>query len=177
LTPLVGVEAVESFVGPLRQGVVHLAAIPLIYLAAVPWMVLAIALACRAVRPALVATVIGMWLLASLLFTFGALGPPLGLISPLGGARYYLFGAMCFCVLLAWGSTARSPLARYTAIAMLVLIISVALNQRLRSFWVPVFTQGPSWKAELEKCVPQSACIVTIWPQGQNRQIDLGVRP
>jgi hypothetical protein len=179
LTPLIGVERVETFVGPVRQGVVPLAALALVYLAAIPWMALAIGLASRAARVELVAIVAAMWLLASIFYTFGALGSPLDLISPLGGARYYLLGAMCFCLLLAWGSTASAPLARYTATALLVLIAGVSVSQHLRSAWVSAFTQGPSWKAQIAQCVPQSPCVVAIWPQAQNRQIDLGtgIRP
>jgi hypothetical protein len=179
LTPLIGVERVESFAGPVREGVVPLAALALVYLAAIPWMALSIWLASRAARVELVAIVAGTWLLASILYTFGALGSPLGLISPLGGARYYLLGAMCFCLLLAWGSTASAPVARYTATALLVLIVAVSVVQRLRGSWITPFTQGPSWRAEIEKCVPQSPCVVAIWPQIQNRRIDLGtgVRP
>jgi hypothetical protein len=177
LTPLIGVEAVESFAAPVRQGLVPPAALLLVYLAAIPWMALAVALASLAARPMLVAIVSGLWLAASVVYTFGALGPPLELISSIAGARYYLFGATCFCVLLAWGSAANARLPRYTAIALLLLIASVAVVQRLRSSWIPVFTQGPSWKAQIETCMPRSPCVVTIWPQGQNWRIDLGIRP
>jgi hypothetical protein len=174
LTPMIGVEPVESFAAPLRQGGMALAASPLVYLAAIPWMALAIALAGLAVRRALVAILAGVWPLASIVYTFGALGPTLELVSAIAGARYYLLGAMCFCLLLAWGSTARAPLARWAAVGLLVLIVSVSVVQRLRSSWIPDFTQGSAWKAEIAKCVPQSACVVTIWPQRQNRRIGLG---
>lgn len=163
LVPLFGVDWVGELSAPLRQGARALSAFTV--LAGLSLMLFAVAIAWRARRVPIVLIVAGLWILVSLVNTFGALGPPLDLISGKGGARYYLFGAMCFCLLLAIGTTAPSRSGSGVAVALLLVILGASAAQ-LGSPWFTQHTEGPSWKRELAKCAPSAPCAVAIWPDG-----------
>ena len=161
--PLFGVEWVGELSAPLRQGARALSAFTV--LAALSLMLFAVAIAWWARRTWIVFVVAGLWILVSLVNTFGALGPPLDLISGKGSSRYFLFGAMCFCLLLAIGTTARSRLGSVVAAALLVVIAGKSIAQ-IGEHWTVEHTQGPSWKRELAQCAPSAPCEVAIWPKG-----------
>jgi hypothetical protein len=112
----------------------------------------------------LVALITGQWMLVSLLNTFGAIGSARGLISGAGGARYYLFGAMCFCLLFAMGTRAPQRIPRRAAAAMLILIVGASAAERVRAHWIVPYLTGPSWRNEVAKCPAQSNCTLEIWP-------------
>jgi hypothetical protein len=147
----------------LRDGARALSAF--VYLAGLSLMLFAVVVARRARPTAIILIVAGLWVLVSVVNTFGALGPPLGLISGKGGARYFLFGAMCFCLLLAIGTTARWRLGSGIAVALLVAIVGTSTAQ-LGSHWRVMHIEGPSWKRELAKCAAAAPCEVAIWPDG-----------
>jgi len=134
------------------------------YVAGVFLMLVAVAAALKAQRATIVLVVAGMWVLISVVNTFGALGPPAWLVSGTGSARYFLFGAMCFCLLLAFGTMSRRRLGSIIAAALLVGIAGVSAAQ-IGSAWTPYYVEGPSWKKELAKC-GSAACEVAIWPSG-----------
>ena len=163
--PLFGIDWVGKLSVPLRQDARALSAFTV--LAGLSLMLFVVAIAWRARRTAIVLVVAGLWILVSLVNTFGTLGSPLDLISGKGGERYFLFGAMCFCLLLAIGTTARSRFASAVAGALLLLIVGASAAQ-LGSPWLAEHTEGPSWKRELTKCVPSAPCVVAIWPNGWN---------
>ena len=161
--PLFGVDWVGELAAPLRAGARALTAFTV--LGGLSLMVLATGMAVRAQRSAVILIIAGLWILVSLLNTFGALGPPIELISGKGSSRYFLFGAMCFCLLLAIGTTARSRLGSTVAAALLLIIVGTSAAQ-LGSPWQAEHTEGPSWKRELAKCAPAAPCEVAIWPKG-----------
>jgi hypothetical protein len=164
LVPLFGVIAVERLIAPIRDGASSAMLVAAVYAAAIALAALAVAMAARASRGVLAALVAGQWLLVSLLNTFGATGSTRHLISGLGGARYYLFGAMCFCLLLAIGTGAPQRIMRWSAAAMLMLIVGASVTERVRSAWVVTFITGPSWRNEVAKCPAQANCVLEIWP-------------
>ena len=69
----------------------------------------------RTVRRTTISIVLGAWLLVTTLNIYGALGNPFGLISALNGARYFLFGSMSLCLLLALCSKAQTRLGSSVA--------------------------------------------------------------
>ena len=110
--------------------------------------------------------VAGLWVLVSVINTFGSLGSPLELISGKGGSRYFLFGAMCFCLLLAIGTTARS---RVLEASLRPLFLWRSSAHRSRSSAAPGPPSTPKarrGKNRLAKCAPSVPCEVAIWPNG-----------
>jgi hypothetical protein len=115
----------------------------------------------------LTVTLLFLWLLETVLNTFGAFGAyPEGLISGWGGARYYLFGCVCFLLLLVLGTTADHRLARQISIALICLMAGVSLAQMVRSPWTRPLTEGPAWADEVKRCASLQSCMVTAWPSG-----------
>lgn len=165
LTPLIGIEAVEDLARPIREGHASALLFAIIYLAGFSLILIAIVSALQARRPALVALVAGLWALVSILNTFGAIGPPIGRVAALGGARYYLFGAMCFCLLLAFGTAARAWPARYAATVLLAIVAGSSVAGLAGGSWRDIHTDGPSWRAEIARCDPAAPCRVAIWPR------------
>jgi hypothetical protein len=166
LVPLLGVDLIDVIARPIREGVAPASWSALVYVAGIGLMLIPIVLAARAQGLALVAVIGGLWILVSVLNSFGALDRSTDLISPLAGARYYLMGATCFCLMLALGTTARAGFGRHLAIALLGIVVATSIDFRMRGTWTPLFTEGPSWKEGIAKCVPGASCTVPIWPQG-----------
>ena len=106
------------------------------------------------------------WLFVSFVQTFGALGNSLDLLSGWFGGRYFLFGAMCLCLLLALGTKAASHVVAVTTTAMLGLIILVGAVQAQLAVWPRVYRSGPSWRDQVNACPANSVCHVVIWPTG-----------
>jgi hypothetical protein len=128
---------------------------------------LAAALAWSPHRRGLVVTLLVLWALESVLNTFGAFGGyPEGLISGWGGARYYLFGCVCFLLLLLLGTRADDRLARRLSVALICLMAGVSIAQMFISPWTRALTEGPSWAEQVERCDPARPCVVTVWPGG-----------
>jgi len=163
LVPLFGVEWIGKLSTPLREGARALSAF--VYLAGLSLMLFAVVAARRAQPTAIVLIVAGLWALVSLVNTFGALGPPLELMSGKGSARYFLFGAMCFCLLLAIGTAAGSRHQSVIAAVLLLAIVGKSIAQ-IGERWTIEHVEGPSWKQELAKCAAAAPCEVAIWPKG-----------
>jgi hypothetical protein len=168
LVPLVGVDWIGELSAPLREGARALSAF--VYLVGLSLMLLAVLVARRARPTAIILIVAGLWVLVSVVNTFGALGPPLGLISGKGGARYFLFGAMCFCLLLAIGTAAGSRLQSVIAAVLLLTIAGRSIAQ-IGEHWTIEHAEGPSWKQEVAKCAALAPCEVAIWPNGWSVQL------
>lgn len=163
LVPLFGVDWAGELSAALRDGARALSAFA--YLAGLSLMLFAVGTAWRAQRTAIVLLIAGLWLLVSLVNTFGALGDTLGLISAKGGSRYFLFGAMCFCLLLALATAARARVGAGMAAVLLATIVVVSAAQT-GADWTREHTEGPSWKRGLATCAPAAPCEVAIWPHG-----------
>jgi hypothetical protein len=109
------------------------------------------------------------WLFVSLVQTFGAIAPdPFDLLSNSafipGGPRYFLFGSMCLCLMLALGTKAASSAVAVAAVAMLGSIVVVGAVQAQFAMWPDVARTGPSWRGQVEACPPNSTCHVVLWP-------------
>jgi hypothetical protein len=101
------------------------------------------------------------WSLVSVVQTFGAIGVPLhGRV----GARYFLFGSICMCLLWAFGTCSMNKaLARISTIALLVsIVVSTAflISSPVSSYYLA----GPSWRAQVENCPVGTLCRIQIWP-------------
>jgi hypothetical protein len=165
-SPLIGVTLVEQLARPMRNGGVSLIYFLAVYVAAFALIGFSLIAAYKARGAHLVLTIASTWLLVTFLNTFGALGPALSYVSASYGARYFLFGSMCFCLLLSFGTTARNPMIRYGSVTLLAMICITAVIDRARGDWFLPFVTGPSWRNEIKTCRPDKACTVNIWPQG-----------
>ncbi len=107
--PLFGVEWVGDLSAPLRDGARALSAFT--YVAGLGLMLFAVAAVpkARTARSPCSSPACGFWSRSST--RSARSGRQLDLISGKGGARYFLFGAMCFCLLLALGTMSRSRAA------------------------------------------------------------------
>jgi hypothetical protein len=168
LTPIISADIVELIGAKIRSGeagadVVTTATV----LVSLSLICLAAALAWSSRWRGLVAVLVFLWALVSMLNTFGAFGGyPEGLISGWGGARYYLFGCVCFLLLLVLGTRANDRLARRISVALICLMGAVSVAQMIMSPWTRGLTEGPSWASEVERCAPAGSCMVTVWPGG-----------
>jgi hypothetical protein len=168
LAPIISADIVELIGAKIRSGeagadVVTTATV----LVSLSLICLAAALAWSSRWRSLVAVLLFLWALESVLNTFGAFGGyPEGLISGWGGARYYLFGCMCFLLLLMLGTRANDRLARRISVGLICLMGAVSVAQMIKSPWTRGLTEGPSWASEIERCVPARSCMVTVWPGG-----------
>jgi hypothetical protein len=106
------------------------------------------------------------WLFVSFVQTFGALGNSLDLLSGWFGGRYFLFGAMCLCLILALGTKAASRVVPVAATAILGLIILVGVVHAQLAVWPRIYRSGPSWRDQVEACPANGVCHVVIWPTG-----------
>jgi hypothetical protein len=108
-------------------------------------------------------------LLACILVTevqnFGAIEPE-GHISGWSGARYFLFGSMCMCLLLAWGTKARQVFLRVASTGLLCITVLTGAAEAILSFQTKSMTHGPSWRRQIDACQPKEACKITVWPGG-----------
>jgi hypothetical protein len=118
------------------------------------------------------------WIFVSVVQTFGMLGNPLDLLSGwfagyfmLGHPRYFLFGSMCLCLMLALGTKAASSAMAVVALAMLSLVVLVGAVQAQFATWPDFFRIGPSWREQLEACRPHGTCHVATWPAGNSIDI------
>ncbi len=137
------------------------------FLVSLSLVYLAAALAWSQRQKGLIAVLLFLWTLESVLNTFGAFGGyPEGLISGWGGARYYLFGCVCFLLLLVLGTGADDHLARRISVGLICLMAGVSIAQMIKSPWIRALTEGPSWAEEVERCIPARPCMVTVWPGG-----------
>ena len=96
---------------------------------------------------------------------FGAIEPH-GHISGWSGGRYFLFGSMCLCLLLAWGTKARQVFLRVASIGFLCSIVLTGVAEAILSPWAKSLTHGPSWRQQIDACPPKIACKITVWPGG-----------
>ena len=106
------------------------------------------------------------WIIVTSIQIFGGLGPN-KVMSVFANSRYFLFGVMCLCVMLAWGTNAKP---NYRRRASTYLLLSVAItgvtntfgNQYVRQY----FLNGPSWSRQISACPEDNPCHVSIWPGG-----------
>jgi hypothetical protein len=136
---------------------------------------LAVMLATAAVGRTLVARIVCAWALVSVVQTLGALGDKSTLLSGWYGSRYFLFGAMCFCILLAWGTKLVRPFHRNIATGLLVLIVLMGVVELLVSPWLPVLMKGPSYRQQIKACRASQAavCEVLLWPGDGNWRLKI----
>lgn len=103
------------------------------------------------------------WVFVTLIQTFGGLGSE-WFLSGLGGSRYFLFGSMCLCIVLAWATLAEIKMLKSAAMGLLsVAVLSGALAAAFSPALYSRFT-GPSWRQQIDACAPAKSCHVVIWP-------------
>jgi hypothetical protein len=108
------------------------------------------------------------WVFVTVVQTFGAAASdPKSLLIPPNGGRYYLFGSVCLCIMLAWGSVTNVKTFRVIALG---LLLSIGLNGAIQaefSSWMTPFIQGPSWTDQIKDCRHGATpCHILIWPVG-----------
>ena len=103
------------------------------------------------------------WVFVTLVQIFGGLGSE-WFLSGLGGSRYFLFGSMCLCIVLAWATLAEIKMLKSAAMGLLsVAVLSGALAAAFSPALYSRFT-GPSWRQQIDSCPPAKSCHVVIWP-------------
>ena len=129
----------------------------------------------RSRAASLTTSVAGLWVLVSLIQTFGSLGNPRDLISGLGGARYFLFGSMVLCLFLAWGTTSSDRSLRTQAFALLVVVSLAGVVQRYTSPSIDFTMSGPSFRDQVRACRASAkpVCRVFLWPRSATWYADL----
>jgi len=123
----------------------------------------AVAVARSGLRNHLVALTVGAWVLLTLVQSFGGLGRPEIFLSGWGGARYFLAGSVCLCILLAWGT--RGPVRALRILAsglMACIVLSGAVQAKLSSWQAGMLT-GPSWRHQIRTCPVGKPCRVMVW--------------
>jgi hypothetical protein len=110
---------------------------------------------------------------------FGSLGNPRDMISGLGGARYFLFGSMALCLLLAWGTTSPDESLRREAFALLILVAATGVVQRYTSPSIDFTMSGPSFRQQVQACeaAAKPLCRVALWPRSAAWYVDLKLAP
>jgi hypothetical protein len=107
-------------------------------------------------------TVVG-WALVTLVQSFGGLGPPEMFLSGWLGGRYFLFGSVCLCILLAWGTRARVGALRMLASGLLACVVLSGAAQAKLSVWQTGMLSGPSWRQQVRACPVGIPCRVAVW--------------
>jgi hypothetical protein len=117
-----------------------------------------------AIRNQIVLICLFAWMFVTLIQTFGGLGPE-KFMSGIAGSRYFLFGSMCLCIMLAWGTKAQITSLKVIAICLLAFItisgVVNTLNPAMRFLF-----DGPSWSTQIRACPEAKPCHVSIWPGG-----------
>jgi len=115
------------------------------------------------------ATLAGLWLLATGVGLFAVIGDPALILRPYANLRYFLFGSMCLCALLAL-STLHPTRGRSAKVALgLICALGVADRILLADSLYRPFLTGPAWRAELSACRSNQPCDPAIWPDAWGR--------
>jgi len=128
------------------------------------------------VGPRPVALVIIAWCFVSFLQAFGSLGPTTELLTGWAGGRYFLFGSMCLCILLAWGTRAAQTGHRRVAVTLMAGVVVAGIAQAQWSKWPRSMLVGPSWRQQIHACREGEACHVAVWPDpswGQSWTVEI----
>jgi len=78
--------------------------------------------------------------------------------------RYFVYGAVCFCLLLAFAARDGSRAVATTSLVALAVITPVGIAERLTNRWVGVFLSGPSWSDAARVCGSSRPCELPVWP-------------
>ncbi len=118
------------------------------------------------------------WAFVSMIQNFGSISPGPEEFSGWVGGRYFLFGAVCFCLLLAWGTSARYMLGRILSIGLLWAMVVSGIYTISFSQWPSGMLHGPRWRSQIEKCSASQTCRIKIWPDPWFVEIEkpVGVR-
>jgi hypothetical protein len=112
------------------------------------------------------------WIGVTAVQNFGGISPR-GHLAGAAGARYFLCGSMCLCLLLAWGTQARPASLRRVSFGLLCLMVLVGVVTAAVSQWTIPHTHGPSWRRQIDACVSGQICRVTVWPGGPDWTLEL----
>jgi hypothetical protein len=134
-----------------------------IVLAGLAVMAAVIAAARSGLRGQLIALTVVAWVLVTLVQSFGGLGRPEIFLSGWGGARYFLAGSVCLCILLAWGTRGPVPALRMLAFGLMACIVLSGAAQAKLSSWQTGMLTGPSWRHQLRTCPVGKPCRVMVW--------------
>ena len=118
------------------------------------------------VGPRPVALVIIAWCFVSFLQAFGSLGPTTELLTGWAGGRYFLFGSMCLCILLAWGTRAAQTGHRRVAVTLMAGVVVAGIAQAQWSKWPRSMLVGPLGGSRFTPAVrakPATARTAKAW--------------
>lgn len=118
--------------------------------------------------PGLTLGLIGAAVWASLVNEVGALDSIAGLMSGVGGGRYFFLAGCCVAILLAAGLASPVRAMRAIAGVMVALILCNGVLEAREAGWTRMFLTGPSHAAQVDACRPGAACTVREWPLHAN---------
>jgi hypothetical protein len=162
-TPLLGPVLSEKLASLFRSGASH-TAVPVSVFFASAAIIVGMAMLPDDKRLSL--TISGSWIFVTCIQFFGALGQ----ISQISGAfsagaRYFQYGACCFCLLACLGASSANTLRRTISTFLLMAALSSAVLSALNNSWAAVLLNGPRWSESIATCV-ELPCSVSIWPSG-----------
>jgi len=162
-TPLLGPVLSEKLASLFRSGASH-TAVPVSVFFASAAIIVGMAMLPDDKRLSL--TISGSWIFVTCIQFFGALGK----ISQISGAfsagaRYFQYGACCFCLLACLGASSANTLRRTISTFLLMAALSSAVLSALNNSWAVVLLNGPRWSESIATCV-ELPCSVSIWPSG-----------
>ncbi|MBV8739533.1 MAG: hypothetical protein JO007_20220 [Alphaproteobacteria bacterium] len=105
------------------------------------------------------------WLVVTIIQNFGSIDPRAEL-SGWAGGRYFLFGSMCLCLLLAWGTEARQTVPRVVSMGLLIAVMVSGIYTVAFSPWCRLELHGPSWRKQVKSCAVGHTCKIIVWPGG-----------
>ena len=167
LSPILGNDIVELIAIQIRSDAMHSGM--LVFVAALSAaMVLAFCtmLAWSEVsNRCLVVALVGLWIGASIINTFGSLGEPSKLIAGSYNNRYFALGDMCLILLLFLSTRSPNLVAKRISLSLIVYLTILFVGQALwsPSAWI-IRNAGPRWKSQIEACGDRRPCTVTVWP-------------
>jgi hypothetical protein len=112
---------------------------------------------------AIVVTLLFTWPAVTLIQSIAAVGRADEQLTGWHG-RYFVYGAFCFCLLLAFAARDGSRAVAIASLAALAIITPVGIMERLTNRWVSVFLSGPSWSDAARACASSRPCELPVWP-------------
>jgi hypothetical protein len=114
-------------------------------------------------RGALVPLTFFSWISVTVIQTFGGLAPQT-FLDGITGSRYFLFGSVCLCILLAWGTLTPVRCLKLMSIGFIASLVLSGAAFRTIAGYTHIWLDGPSWTQQINNCPVAEPCRITVWP-------------
>jgi hypothetical protein len=149
----------------LGQGVLDGSSVALTLIGAIliACALLAVAIVRQSRERIIVVTLVFTWPVVTLIQSIATLRSTQEQLTGWDG-RYFVYGAVCFCLLLAFAARDGSRTLAIPALVALALVTPVGIWERLTNRYAGVFLRGPSWSDAARGCGSARPCELPIWP-------------